>query len=90
MFDGERDSGTSYGGRPCIRTYLLINLYRLVRGARTALIERRGREGRGEGRTYIEGQVGIAPPKSALHTSFFRRAAKWPSVTRREINLVYG
>lgn len=40
MFDGERDSGTSYGGRPRIGTYLLINLYRLVRGARTALIER--------------------------------------------------
>lgn len=37
MFDGVRDSGTSYGGRPRIRTYLLINLYRLVRGARTAL-----------------------------------------------------
>lgn len=32
MFDGERDSGTSYGGRPRIGTYLLINLYRLVRG----------------------------------------------------------
>lgn len=46
MFDGERDSGTSYGGRPRIRTYLLINLYRLVRAARTALIERRGKKRR--------------------------------------------
>lgn len=34
-FDRERDSGTSYGGRPRIGTYLLINLYRLLRAART-------------------------------------------------------
>ena len=34
-FDRERDSGTSYGGRPRIGTYLLINLYRLFRTART-------------------------------------------------------
>lgn len=74
MFDGERDSGTSYGGRPRIRTYLLINLYRLVRAARTALIERRGKKRRAN--VYIKGQVGIAPPKSELHTSLFRRAAK--------------
>lgn len=86
MFDGERDSGTSYGGRPRIRTYLLINLYRLSR-PRTALIERRGKKRR-RANVYIEEQVGIAPPKSALHTSLFRGAAKWPSVTRREINLV--